>query len=56
MRKNVRTDDLVVRYGGEEFVILLPGSDGEQAMAIAEKLRHKIQACPFNFSGKPLFC
>ncbi len=54
MRKNVRTDDLVVRYGGEEFVILLPGSDGEQAMAIAEKLRHKIQACPFNFSGKPL--
>ena len=54
MRKNVRADDLVVRYGGEEFVILLPGKAGADAMNVAEKLRLKIEACPFNFSGKPL--
>lgn len=54
MRKNVSGDDLVVRYGGEEFVILLPGRNGEDALGVAEKLRLKIEACPFNFSGKPL--
>ena len=54
MRKNVASDDLVVRYGGEEFVILLPGRSGDDALNIAEKLRLKIEACPFNFSGKPL--
>ena len=37
-----RPADLVSRYGGEEFVILLPETDGKNAALIAEKCRSKI--------------
>ena len=33
-----RTDDLIVRYGGEEFVVILPNTDKDGACAIAQKL------------------
>lgn len=39
LTQNVRTDDLVGRYGGEEFCVALPGVDEEQATAIAEQMR-----------------
>lgn len=35
----------VGRYGGEEFMVVLPHSDGETAFAIAENIRKKIEAC-----------
>ena len=38
-RKLLRTEDLLVRYGGEEFVIVLPGVDVTRAFSIAERLR-----------------
>ncbi len=42
-----RKSDTVVRFGGEEFVILLPHCNGEQATARAESLRLQISAlCP----------
>jgi len=34
-----RSTDVVVRYGGEEFVVILPDSDAEGSLVIAEKLR-----------------
>lgn len=37
-----RPADLVARFGGEEFVVLLPGANAEDAAAIAEKLRHAV--------------
>ena len=37
--ENSRTEDIVCRYGGEEFVLLLPGIDIEGAMIFAERLR-----------------
>jgi len=40
LRRQVRESDLVGRFGGEEFVILLPGSQPEEACRIAERLRH----------------
>jgi diguanylate cyclase (GGDEF)-like protein len=37
-------DDFVARFGGEEFVVLLPGADRDAAMARAEVLRREIEA------------
>ncbi len=39
-----RETDLVSRFGGEEFVVLLPATDSEGALAIAEKIRKNIEA------------
>jgi diguanylate cyclase (GGDEF)-like protein len=39
LRDALRTFDYVFRYGGEEFVILLPGRDRDDALATAERLR-----------------
>jgi diguanylate cyclase (GGDEF)-like protein len=43
----LRNTDLLARWGGEEFVILFPGSDGEMAYQTAEKLRNAIEQVTF---------
>ncbi len=40
--RNLRNFDLVARLGGEEFVVIMPDTDGSQAMAVAERLRRRI--------------
>jgi diguanylate cyclase (GGDEF)-like protein len=42
IRKQLRAFDLAYRLGGEEFLILLPGSDLEQAARLAEQLRKAV--------------
>ncbi len=42
LRLNVRTTDIVGRYGGEEFMIVLPETDADAAAASAEKLRRLV--------------
>src|SRR5690349_15169067 len=44
--KSVREIDLVGRYGGEELIILLPETDKERAMMVAERLRASIETEP----------
>lgn len=39
LQKNVRRDDLVGRFGGEEFVVLLPGTQDETAYRVADRIR-----------------
>ena len=39
-----RAGDLVARFGGEEFVVLLPGMAAEDAGALAERLRQSVEA------------
>lgn len=46
LRQSVRETDLIGRYGGEEFVVLLPHTDMEQAGAVAEKIRKAISEMP----------
>ncbi len=42
--RSVRGEDTVARMGGDEFVVLLPGAESEQAQRVAEKLLEKLHA------------
>lgn len=42
IRQNVRKTDVVARWGGEEFVVLLPETDVESALVLAERIRQVI--------------
>lgn len=42
IKTSQRTTDIAGRYGGEEFAIILPDTDGQQALAVAERLRQQI--------------
>ena len=44
LHANTRKDDLVGRYGGEEFCIVLPGLTTEQAISVAERIRISLKA------------
>jgi two-component system cell cycle response regulator len=47
LRKNVRGIDLACRYGGEEFVIVMPDTDAGIAEKVAERIRAEIAHTPF---------
>jgi len=47
IRKSIRGIDLACRYGGEEFVVLMPETDLAVATAVAERLRRRIAGEPF---------
>ncbi len=56
LRTAVRGADLACRYGGEEFVLVMPDTSAETAAAVAERLRMTIEQEPFRLSdgGVPL--
>ncbi|MEJ6784674.1 PleD family two-component system response regulator [Aminobacter sp. Piv2-1] len=56
MRKSVRGIDLACRFGGEEFVIVMPDTDGALAEVVAERIRKEVAQTPFAVSGaaKPI--
>ena len=47
---NLREVDVLCRYGGDEFVIILPGTDKEGAILVAEKIRKCIENAKFQKS------
>lgn len=52
LRKRLRGSDFIARFGGEEFVLLMPNTPWPVGMRIAETLRAAIEACPFHFKGE----
>jgi two-component system, cell cycle response regulator len=54
IRSTVRGADLACRYGGEEFVVIMPDTSSEVAAAVAERLRAAIESRPFTLKGTDL--
>ncbi|WP_457676268.1 diguanylate cyclase [Thiolapillus sp.] len=52
LQKMTRETDLIARYGGDEFVLLLPETSAKGAMRIAEKLLEAVESCAFHFREK----
>ena len=54
LAQHVRGTDFVARYGGEEFVMILIGTDAQQALVAADKIRSGIENMGFHFHNKPV--
>lgn len=54
MKESVRTSDLVGRYGGEEFAILLPETGSKGSRIYAERIRKRIESSEFDAGGKQI--
>ncbi|WP_085579379.1 MULTISPECIES: GGDEF domain-containing protein [unclassified Pseudomonas] len=52
LRKRLRGTDFIARFGGEEFVLLLPATTPAVGARLLETLRAAIEACPFHFKGE----
>lgn len=54
LASRLRSVDFVGRYGGEEFIILMPETDVDSAYAVLDKMRASIAKTPFHFKDEPL--
>lgn len=54
MRQHLRTNDLLGRFGGEEFVLILPGLDTESASQVAERIRIGLCSQPWHCADTPV--
>lgn len=52
LRQRLRASDVLGRYGGEEFMVLLPSTDLHGAAQLAEQLRQAVQAAPCEWQGQ----
>ncbi|MBL3557973.1 diguanylate cyclase [Marinobacter sp. JB05H06] len=50
----LRTTDFIARFGGEEFVILMPETPPDVASSVLDGMRKHISALPFHFRGEPV--
>jgi len=53
IREQLRHTDIAGRFGGEEFVVLLPNAGERDAFAVAERLRQHIEATPIPIGDDP---
>lgn len=51
LSRHLRPFDTVARWGGEEFVVIMPEADLEVATSVAERLRKKVASGPIDISG-----
>ena len=47
LRDLLRKGDIAARYGGDEFIVLLPETDKEAGKVVAERIRKAIESHPF---------
>jgi diguanylate cyclase (GGDEF)-like protein len=53
VRSVIRKEELLARYGGDEFVVVLPESTLLNAVAVGERIRGMVESRPFQFESKP---
>lgn len=56
LKKNVRGQDTIARWGGEEFIILLPYTDINDASLVAEKIREAVEHAPLMLNHTTIHC
>lgn len=54
LAKRLRSSDFIARFGGEEFVILMPETDQDAALKTVEAIREAVASCPFHFREQPI--
>ncbi|MBA4063302.1 MAG: hypothetical protein C0501_06240 [Isosphaera sp.] len=54
LQGSVRSSDAVGRWGGEEFLVVAPGTDAAGAAVLAERLRSAVEAEPTVYDGRPI--
>ena len=54
LASSIRETDFVARFGGEEFVMILSGTDRAMAVKVADDIRARVENCGFNSQGKPV--
>lgn len=52
LKNNIRNNDMVFRWGGEEFLIVCPNTNRNEALSLSEKLRKKIEIHRFSIANK----
>ncbi len=56
IKNHIRSSDIPIRYGGEEFVIILPNTTKDSAFTLAERIRNHIEATPILVDGAEIRC
>lgn len=50
--KRLRANDFLARFGGEEFVMLLPATPPATGLTLLDEMRAAVESCPFHFKGE----
>ncbi|MBB3272097.1 MULTISPECIES: sensor domain-containing diguanylate cyclase [Pseudomonas] len=54
LQGSLRQSDILCRWGGEEFIVLLREAEGRQAIEVAEKIRRRTEQLTFSYDEHPL--
>ncbi|MFJ4155944.1 diguanylate cyclase [Pseudomonas sp. NPDC089752] len=54
LQSSLRQSDILCRWGGEEFIVLLRETEGRQAIDVAEKIRRRTEHLTFSYDDQPL--
>lgn len=54
LKKHLRAGDFIARFGGEEFVVLMPATQVTAGLALLDQLRTAVELCPFHFKSEPV--
>lgn len=56
LKQQLRKTDIIGRYGGEEFLLILPDCNQQQALGLVEQLRQSFASLPFSFDYQNFHC